>query len=390
LDAYYASDKFGVYIHVPFCVRRCRYCGFVSTVRREVPEKAYAASVLNEFGLRREAYSGLALRTLYVGGGTPSVLGDASLGEMLDGIRASCGEPEELTLEVNPEHVTFGRALGWRELGVTRVSLGVQSFDEATLRYLGRRHSAQVARDAVASILVAGIKEVSIDLIYGAHVASEPEEALAIWRRDLEQARDSGAVHVSCYALIVEPSTPLAAVASRGQCVVESDETQLEMMAMIPGVLGMRAYEVSNYGREGYVSAHNVSCWAGEPYLGLGVGAHSLCRRSGDFVRRANGSDLTRYLADPTGGAEFEEVLSPGLHLGELLICAARTRFRWCPDAIARQRGADLTPYRPGLAKAEALGWITGTDDGVYETTKTGIELNNRLDAVLFEGAPEA
>jgi len=362
----------------------------VSSVRREVPDKAYAASVLSEFRARREAYSGLTLRSLYVGGGTPSILGDDALGEMFWGIRASCGDPEELTLEVNPEHVTFGRALGWRELGVTRVSLGVQSFDEATLRYLGRRHSAQVARDAVGSILAAGIKEVSIDLIYGAHVASEPGEALSIWHRDLEQARACGVVHVSCYALSIEPSTFLAAAASRGQCVVESEETQLEMMAMIPGVLGMCAYEISNYGREGYVSVHNVSCWAGEPYLGLGVAAHSLCRRGGGFVRRANVSNITRYLADPMGGAEFEEVLSPGLHLGELLICAARTRFRWCPGDMARRVGADLTPYCAGLAQAKALGWIAETDEGVYETTQSGIELNNRLGEVLFEGAPEA
>ena len=399
LDAYAEGTAFGIYIHVPFCVRRCRYCAFFSTTLRRIPD-AFVRGLLNEAELRRGPFDGRVLKSLYLGGGTPSRLDDASLAQLIDGMRTRFGDAREVTLECNPEHVSAERAVFWKSLGVTRVSLGIQSFDGKMLRFLGRAHSADDASRAVETIIAAGIDEVSIDLIYGGKLECDPRDPLECWAESLSQAKQTGAKHVSCYALTIEPHTPLATLQARGIQVVHDDELVLQMMRMIPEGLSMRQYEISNYAAEDYFSAHNVSCWAGEPYLGLGPGAHSMWFEDATCVRRADLGNVDKYLEcvcaavprDPP--VEFVERLSPQMHLAECLICAARTRFAWDPQKIAQRLDADLAPYRRPLQKAVSRGLLqvtrSGDENAVFRATALGVQLNNCLDALIFEGAPDA
>lgn len=394
---------FGIYIHVPFCLRRCRYCAFLSSVSAHIPANDYVDAVLSELRERANLYASRRLLSVYFGGGTPTALHDDLLAKIVWAIADIFGAPSECTLEANPEHVTSARADSWKAAGFTRVSLGVQAFDDETLAFLGRKHTAQMAVDAVETIERAGFDETSVDLIYGAHAQARhtpPQDnrrnssrrAVESWKKSLAMARSLKPAHVSCYELTIEPHTPLWTAAKRGVQTTEDDDTIADMMSLIPGALGMEPYEVSNYCRDGYLSAHNVSCWAGLPYLGLGAGAHSLFIDLPTIERRANTRDIRGYISSKGALApEFTESLSPQTHLAERLICAARTRFAWRPEAIAQSLGADLSPFAPHLARAVAKGWLTmepGLTPVGYRTTSDGMRLNNLLAETLFDGAP--
>ena len=390
LENLFSRASFGIYIHVPFCMRRCRYCAFVSSTPAHVPDQAYTEAILTEFAMRIGDYANHSLKTLYFGGGTPTMLPDAAIGRIVEKIVHQCGSPDEITLEANPEHVSSERSRNWKSIGFTRVSLGVQSFDSAMLAFLGRRHDARMALDAVSHLTNAGFGEISIDLIYGGQ--TECQDPIARWRRDLEAARDSGAKHVSCYELTIEPHTPLWTMQKRGTPVVCSDDAIADMMAIIPETLGMMRYEISNYCRDGYASAHNLSCWSGLSYLGLGAGAHSLLVRGEQITRQANTRDPRRYMAALNAETpalpepDFVEHLTPRAHLAERLMCAARTRLAFNPNEIAAQIGADPAPYIPGLQKAVSRGLIESLPNAQMRTTPNGISLNNLLDEMIFEG----
>ena len=394
LETAFNRSDFGIYIHVPFCMRRCRYCAFISSTPRSIPDKAYTRAVMHEFALRHGLYAPLNLKTLYFGGGTPTMLPDCDIGEIVDAITNRCGTPSEITLEANPEHLTAQRCKSWRDMGFTRISLGIQSFDTQMLQFLGRRHDRQQTLAAIDMLHTAGFDEISIDLIYGGLPDSErtSSQAIEFWRRDLETARASGAVHVSCYELTLEPHTPLWTRQKRGQTVVCDESAIAEMMTMIPQTLGMTRYEISNYSRGSYYSAHNLSCWAGLSYLGLGAAAHSLYAASNRIVRQANTQNIRQYMSSLDAprpalpNPEFTEDLTPRTHLAERLMCAARTRIAFDPGAIAAQIGADIAPYQNCLHKAVERGWLESLPDGKLRTTDQGILLNNMLDSVIFEG----
>ena len=385
-----------MYIHVPFCVRRCRYCAFFSTVRREIPAHEYVTALLNEADLRRGPYASRKIRSIYLGGGTPSCLPDDEIDRLMRGLMERFGTADECTIECNPEQMTPERARRWHESGLTRVSLGVQSFDPEMLRFLGRGHTSSEACRALDCVHQAGFEEVSLDLIFGG--TPDGVEPQRVWEADLQQARRCGAEHVSCYALTIEPHTPLANAQKRGQCVCVDEDTSAGFMDMIEPTLGMRRYEISNYAVDGVFSAHNVSCWAGEPYLGLGPGAHSMIWQNNGVVRCEDDENVSQYLKCAAGDSPhvpkmaFEEKLSREMHLAERLMCAARTRFWWAPAKIAQQVGADIEPYRRVFEKAETRGLMEGYESGnekVFRTTELGIKLNNCLDELIFEAAPD-
>lgn len=362
----------------------------MSSVWRQVPSSEYAAALCREFDARYVAYGERRLLTLYFGGGTPTMLSDEALESVVSHIVSRAGVPEEMTLEANPEHVTCERAARWKAQGFTRISLGVQAFDTRMLAFLGRKHDGEAARKAVKTLLEAGFDEISIDLIYGGlPEASDAAGALARWRQELGIARACGAVHVSCYELTLEQNTPLWTLQKRGSQILCDEASLAEMMAVIPAELAMAQYEVSNYARPGYFSAHNMSCWAGVPYLGLGAAAHSLAIGEGRILRRANSADVRRWLAVMSAGEqpepEFVEDLTPETHLAERLMCAARTRLTWNPARIAEKLGTSAAPFMPVLEKACAQGLLARACDG-FSTTEDGMRLNNRLDALIFDG----
>jgi oxygen-independent coproporphyrinogen-3 oxidase len=260
-----------VYVHVPFCARRCSYCDFSIAVRRNVPIDEYLAALRTELSTAERA----GVSTIYFGGGTPSRLGAGGVQRMLDIVRQKY-EPDagaEITLEANPEDVTEESAAAWLAAGVNRLSLGAQSFDDTVLAWMHRAHDSAGIVRAFTAARDAGFTNISLDLIFAL-----PDSLQRDWPRDLAKALELGPEHISLYGLTVEPATPLARWRDRG-AVAEAPEESYEREYLLAHDLLARAgyshYEVSNFARAGRESRHNGAYWTLAPYAGHGPAAHS-------------------------------------------------------------------------------------------------------------------
>jgi oxygen-independent coproporphyrinogen-3 oxidase len=259
-----------LYVHVPFCARRCTYCDFSIAVRREPPVAVYLAALAREL---ERAAAPAALDTVYLGGGTPSALGGPGLAALAALLRLH-GRAGEFTIEANPEDVTPESARAWVSAGVNRLSLGAQSFDDAVLAWMHRTHRAARIGEAVRAARSAGVGNLSLDLIFALPAALARD-----WRRDLDAAAALEPDHISLYGLTVEPGTPLFRQAERGQLVAAGEgryaDEYLEAHERLAGS-GYRFYEVSNAARPGREAVHNRAYWTLAPYLGVGPSAHSF------------------------------------------------------------------------------------------------------------------
>jgi oxygen-independent coproporphyrinogen-3 oxidase len=338
----------GIYFHVPFCERICPYCDFAVVAARTLSradEDRYVAALLAEFAARSEAFAGRALETLYFGGGTPSLLTPESLARLIDAARAAFpGAPKEVTLEVNPSTTERARLAGFRAAGVTRLSIGVQSFDDETLRRLGRAHRAPESHATLEAARAAGFANVSLDLIFGA-----PGQDAADVSRDLAAALAHEPEHVSAYALTLEPGTPFARAVAADKLEVPGDDAAAEMMLGLGGALaaaGLARYEISSWARPGFESVHNRRYWQRRPVLALGLGAHSSePPRAGEpfGARSANERSLPAYLARIEAGRcapPEREVLAEATARSEAVFLALRMREGLAARAFAAEFGA--------------------------------------------------
>jgi oxygen-independent coproporphyrinogen III oxidase len=312
-----------LYVHVPFCARRCSYCDFSIAVRAATPVDEYLTALSSE--LAQGAIDGAALDTIYLGGGTPSRLGGVGVAGVLSAVRerADVAPGAEITIEANPDDVNDIAVAQWLAAGVNRISLGAQSFDDAVLEWMHRTHdSAQIAQ-AVKAINRGGIENISLDLIFALPAHLERD-----WRRDVERALELAPAHVSLYGLTVEAHTPIAHWADRG-AVVEGSETQYEDEFLFAhdamSSAGFEHYEVSNFSRPGKASRHNSAYWTGAAYVGIGPSAHSFDGAS----RRWNVSAYAEWVsrlskAEPTVGGD--ELLTAENRDAEEIYLGLRTR----------------------------------------------------------------
>jgi oxygen-independent coproporphyrinogen-3 oxidase len=360
-----------VYVHAPFCVRRCVYCDFAVTVDPEGDAATWGAALANELQQveRDEDFAPAAsLATLYVGGGTPSLLGPGAMDTLADVLgRDRLDDPAlEWTAEANPESFTPELAERWLATGVNRVSLGVQSFHEPTLRWMGRLHGAPGAEQAVATAKSAGFENISIDLIFGL-----PESVGRSWPDDLERALEQEVPHVSLYGLSVEAGTPLGRAVAEGREPPVDDERYREEFLLAAERLtaaGYVHYEVSNFAREGLASRHNSAYWDGRPYLGLGNGAHSYRHP----VRRWNTRDWPTYRGRLLGSEPAEE--------GREVLTEEATALEHVWLALRTSEGLStkgLTAAALELARSwETEGFATVTEDRVRLTALGWLELD--------------
>lgn len=295
-----------IYVHVPFCRRRCSYCDFAIAVRRDVPASEFIHAVAREIDLRHPDRVPLDIDTLYFGGGTPSLLGGDGGAELMDRLRERfrLSNGAEVTLEANPDDVSVESANAWRAAGVTRLSIGAQSFADRALAWMHRTHDSTQIEVAVAAARAAGIENLSLDLIFAL-----PESLGRDWRYDLRRALALEPAHLSLYGLTVEPATPLARWRDRRQVDEAPDELyEREFLAAheMLGAAGFEHYEVSNYARPGHRARHNSSYWQHVPYSGFGPSAHSFDARE----RRWNAREFADWMrrvhegGDPVGGRE--------------------------------------------------------------------------------------
>ena len=332
-----------IYVHVPFCARRCAYCDFSIAVRRDVPAEEYTHALVSELDLRYPASAGAKwnVDTLYLGGGTPSRLGAEGVASLLDALRrrVSIAVNAEVTIEANPDDVSADSARGWRDAGINRLSLGAQSFDPHALAWMRRIHTSKQIGEAVAAVRAAGIDNVSVDLIFAL-----PSALGRDWADDLRRAVALEPSHVSLYGLTVHERTPLARWRDRGEVAEAPDETYAEEFLLAHEVLtraGFEHYEVSSYARPGAQSRHNSSYWSGVPWAGLGPAAHEFdgARRRWNVGPYAQWAQLLEAGRDPREG---EEVLSRENRAAERVYLGLRTSSGL--EATASER-AEARPW---------------------------------------------
>ena len=317
------KEKSGLYIHVPFCKSKCVYCGFYSTVNHREIEK-FLSALSEEIDLRKEESAGKTIRTVYFGGGTPSLLPPSQLQYILDCIHRhyDIDSDAEITIEANPEQLTLDFCMGLRTLGFNRISIGIQSFRDEILQFLGRKHTAKEALQAVENAHKAGFDNISIDLIYGVN-----ERDNTLWLKELETAFAMPIRHFSAYALTVEENSLLYR-RIRQHKTVEPDEdlasVQYRILSEMVEKSPFAQYEVSNFAMKGWESKHNSAYWDRTPYLGLGPAAHSF-----DGTHRSwNAPTLSDYFSQIEQRKPFHEreTLTDTDRYNEYLLLRLRTR----------------------------------------------------------------
>jgi oxygen-independent coproporphyrinogen III oxidase len=358
-----------LYLHVPFCARRCSYCDFAVEATSRAPTDEWLESVSAEMRLLAEERGWdepLALDTIYVGGGTPSLLDAGAMRALRERLAPhAVWDPDrvEWTAEANPESFTAATADDWREAGVNRISLGVQTFHPEALRWMGRLHGPDGPRQAMGSARAAGFENVSIDLIFGL-----PERLGRDWDDDLSRAIELAPDHVSLYGLTAEPAAPLGRWVEEGREALAGEESYAEQFLLAHERLvaaGFEHYEVSNFGRPGRRSRHNFVYWSGAPYAALGPGAHAYFPP----VRRWNLRSWTSYRDATAAGTlplDSLEVVEPEAAGLERVWLLLRTdRGLPLEDAAARQRTLAREWAERGLASIEggrvrltAHGWL--------------------------------
>ncbi len=350
----------GIYIHVPFCLKRCRYCDFFSTVRLDLVDP-FIEACKAEAGMVLEP--SCEVDSIYFGGGTPSLISPRRVGELLDtvsGLIDLAGDCE-ITIEANPGTVDEAKLREYRLAGVNRINLGVQSFDDGILDFLGRIHSGRQARRAIESARRAGFDNLGLDLIYGL-----AGQTAALWEQDLLQAVAAVPEHISCYMLTVEGETEFSALERRGKAVRLDDRKVAELFVFTVSFLedrGWMHYEVSNFARQvdntssSFVSRHNSKYWSYQPYLGLGPSAHSF---DGEKQRSWNCSSLDKYLEATGRGClprSGREVLTAQQQLLERIYLGLRTAAGLDLEVLEKDFATLYPAVGRGLEVIVREGW---------------------------------
>ncbi|MCX6277551.1 MAG: coproporphyrinogen-III oxidase family protein [Bacteroidetes bacterium] len=386
----------GIYIHIPFCKRKCHYCNFFSLASQKMKEP-FLKALRIEMELTRDYLAGAEVNTVYFGGGTPSVF---SPGEYLmtppPGALPKKGGGEtpppnplpkkgggvvrEVTLELNPEDVTESYVEELKDTWFNRFSLGVQSFADDDLTYLNRSHSAAQALRAVKLLQKTGYENISIDLIYGV-----PSSSGQLWKKNLEIAFSLDVPHISAYALTVEQRTPLAWMINKQRYAPVNDEDQISQFRQVMQMAkehGFQQYEISNFSKPGRHSVHNTNYWNGIQYLGLGPSAHSYNGNS----RRWNISNLTEYIASMEKGElkYEEEILSPAQKYNEYVMTSLRTMWGCSLEKIISHFGFRIADFfSQGASRFVKQGLLVELS-GVYFLTDEGKLFADRIAGELF------
>lgn len=371
----------GLYIHIPFCASRCVYCGFYSTTLPALRD-AYVDALCQELTLRAEELpADEAITTIYLGGGTPSQLTTDQLDRLFSYIyKVYRSQPVEVTMECNPDDITPAFADWIAQSPIDRISMGAQTFSDDRLRLLRRRHTAAEVRRATTLLRQAGIRNISIDLMFGF-----PGETLADWEQDIDEALRLGVEHISAYSLMYEEGTTLHRWLSEGRIQEIDDDLSLRMYDCLVDRLtaaGYRHYEISNFALPQRESRHNSSYWRDVPYMGLGASAHSFDGRQ----RSWNVADIETYIAAIGRGERPStvEALDPDTHYEDVVLTSLRTAEGIDLGKIQRDFGSQRLDFLLAAADQDLRqGYLVREDDHL-RLTRRGIYLSDGITARLF------
>lgn len=368
----------GLYIHIPFCKRKCIYCDFYSIAGSPDLMGGYAGALIDEFDNRKDELGGERISTVYLGGGTPSLMPAGLLSKIvshigLDGV-------EEATIEVNPDDVAMEYVKELADMGFNRVSMGVQSFIDSELRLLNRRHDAKGARNAVDILKRCGIQNISIDLIYGI-----PGQTLQSWRESIDAALSLDVPHISAYNLTYEEGTRLTMMRDKGRIKEVGDELCVDMFDALSGLLsdaGYEQYEISNFSKPGMYSRHNSSYWNFTPYLGLGASAHSFDGRK----RRYNPSNLREYvkLIKEKGYAYRVEEETENQLYNEWVMTRLRTKWGLDINDLGMRFGRHYEKTAAEILEKYSGEGDVHIENGIARLTKKGIMISDMIFRDLF------
>jgi oxygen-independent coproporphyrinogen III oxidase len=372
-----------LYLHIPFCKQACHYCDFHFSTNRSRQTDLIGA-MCHEISLQRDYLPTRQLETVYFGGGTPSLLTEADLATIFETIHRefalvpdALGRPPEITLEANPDDLTPANLRLFRQ-HVNRLSIGIQTFDEPTLRWMNRAHTATEAENCVRQAQDAGFDNLSIDLMYGI-----PEGG--VFARDLDRALRLDVAHLSAYCLTIEPDTAFGRRAQRGQLPPVDDalaaDQFTELITTLTGA-GYEQYEISSFARLGQYARHNSAYWQQRPYLGIGPSAHSY---NGDS-RQFNISNNALYLTELANGnlPATVEILTPADRVNDYLLTGLRTRWGCSLTNLSTWLGTDFAhTQRAEIAQLRTAGWLV-IHDNTLLLTPAGQLFADRIAATLF------
>lgn len=374
---------FGIYIHIPYCVAKCPYCDFNSYgIGTQFPEEEYTDAVLKELEFYREEIKGKEINSIFFGGGTPSLFDPSSIERIISRIcgTAKTTDDIEISLEVNPKTADMDKLTGLRAAGVNRISVGVQSFSERKLKFLGRINSPEDSRRILKDIIKAGFENYSMDLMYGIR-----DETIAEWKNDLKQAREFGYPHISAYCLTIEDGTEFGRRYALGALEVPSDDTLTEFITYTTDFLeeaGYTQYEISNYAKSGAECSHNMLYWRGDSYLGLGAGAHSHFAESKPPVRGRRWANLRnpalymKSLKEHLKPIDFSETLNSEEAVQDRVLMGLRLKEGI--DISELENSFNLNADMRKIGKLVDEGFLENMESS-YRLTKKGNLLSNAV-----------
>ena len=366
----------GIYIHIPFCKRRCIYCDFFSTTRSE-EKPTYVRALCQELAIRKNYLEDEEIETIYLGGGTPSQLTEEELNDIFTSLYNiyKVKEDAEITLEANPDDLTPEYVSMLRRLPINRISMGIQTFQEETLKLLHRRHTARQAIEAFQRCREAGFRNISIDLMYGL-----PGETLDTWKEDLQQAIALHPEHISAYHLIYEEGTALWKLREEHQVEEADEDLSVTLFKNLIDELkqaGYQHYEISNFCLPGLHSRHNSSYWTGKKYLGCGPSAHSFNGSS----RQWNIASLDNYLKGIASGKPNYEIEELDLYTryNDFVITSIRTCWGMSLSRLRSEYGEELYRYCLRMAKSHLGQGVLEIEEDTLRLTQEGIFISDGI-----------
>lgn len=375
----------GIYIHIPFCKQKCSYCDFHFSTNFKYKTELLAA-LQKEIILQKDHFKTETINTIYFGGGTPSVLTEKELNLLLEVIYSNykVNENIELTMECNPDDITSKKINEYKNNGVNRLSIGIQSFFDDDLQFFNRAHNANEAEQSILMTQDAGIDNITLDLIY-----NSPLLTLKKWEQNLDKFINLKVPHLSAYTLTVEPKTTLHHLVKTKQTSLPTDEQAIEQFKLLKEKTkqaGLIHYEVSNFGKEGYFSRHNSNYWKGENYLGIGPSAHSFIKNTTSQKRSWNVANNTQYIKAINQGTPYfeEEFINETTAFNEYIL--TRLRTIWGLDLAYMKNTFNpvlLRHFEKELQVYKNSEWITISKNTVTLTTK-GIFMVDKITADLF------
>lgn len=371
----------GIYIHIPFCKQKCSYCDFHFSTNL-AGMKVMQQTLLQEIHLRKEEIARFPLRTIYFGGGTPSLWPMEDLNEIIATIEqyAQSGTPEEITLECNPDDLTPEYVSALRHHSrINRLSVGIQSFEDEDLRLMNRAHTSDEARTALDLVFAADFEEITIDLIFGF-----PGSTLEKWKNQLEKALEYPIRHISCYNLSIENKTALRHQILQGRLTLPEEKEVADQFYLAGDMLqdaGFVHYEISNYGKPGHFAVHNTLYWQNEPYIGIGPSAHSYDL----FQRRWNIANNALYIRHMKKGEVYweEEILQETDRYNEYLLTGLRTIWGVSDEGIEKFSSKLKDLFQNQLTIEKNKGNIR-TEEGRHTLTRQGQVLADQVISDFF------